>query len=59
MSEREEVSYREGRGEMKYDVFKEIEILKQEFLLHPEMEEEDKNARINMLEILEKRLHKL
>lgn len=59
MSEREEVSYREGRGEMKYDVFKEIEILKQEFLLHPEMEENDKNARINMLEILEKRMHKL
>lgn len=54
-----EVSFNEGRGEMKYDVLKEIEQLKKEIFMNPNISKGSKTERERLLIILENRMKKL
>ena len=54
-----EVAYREGRGEMKYDVFQEIVQLKKEVELNPSMDDATKTQYERLLSTVENRMQKL
>ena len=58
VTEEQEVTHRQGRGEMKYDVFRELEKLEKEILLEriPHL---DKRRLRSFLTILKRRLEKL
>lgn len=51
--------HREGRGEMKFDIFKEIEQLKKEIDMNPNMDAKSNTQYKRALLILEKRIQKL
>jgi len=51
--------HREGRGEMKFDVFKEIEQIRKELDLNPNMDVKSNTQYKRALAILEKRIQKL
>jgi len=53
------VAHREGRGEMKYEIFQEIEQLKKEMELNPSMDDMAKRLTTKTLQMVEKRMQKL
>lgn len=55
---KEDVTHRQGRGEMKYEVFKELDKIIKEIALTP-MHNENKKSLRNFINILKRRLEKL